>query len=97
MELQLGPAPGEDTTADDPRGASINAHERDLDTEPEAIVLFERGTIEERVVHDEDRIEQRRVEREREAFAQRYAQYVQTTPQPVPFEQYVTILRMMGE
>jgi superfamily II DNA or RNA helicase len=97
MELQLGPAAGEDTTADDPHGASLDAHERDLDTEPEAIVLFERGTIEERVVHDEDRIEQRRVEREREAFAQRYAQYVQTTPQPVPFEQYVTILRMMGE
>ena len=44
------------------------------DGPPEAFVLFERGTVEQRVVHDEDRIEQRRMEREREAFAQRYAQ-----------------------
>ncbi len=97
MELQLGPALAEHGTGNDSPGMPADEHERGLDAEPEAIVLFERGAIEQRIVHDEDRIEQRRAEREREAFAQRYAQYVQTTPTPVPFEQYVTILRMMGE
>ena len=67
------------------------------DITPEAFVLFEQGTIEQRVVHDEDRIERRRMEREREAFAQRYAQYAQTTKNPVPFEQYLQIMRMTGE
>jgi len=67
------------------------------DRPPEAFVLFERGTVEQRVVHDENRIEQRRMERECEAFAQRYAQYAQTTKNPVPFEQYLHIMRMTGE
>src|SRR5581483_8270845 len=50
---------------------------------PEAFVLFERGAIEQRIVHDAERVEQRRREREQEALAQRYASYVQTTTTPV--------------
>src|ERR1051325_10430354 len=42
---------------------------------PDAFVLFERGSIQERVVHDQGRVEQRRQEREQEALAQRYAAY----------------------
>jgi superfamily II DNA or RNA helicase/very-short-patch-repair endonuclease len=68
-----------------------------IDRGPEAFVLFEQGTVEQRIVHDEDRIEQRRIEREREAFAQRYAQYAQSTRNPVPFEQYVQVTRMTSE
>lgn len=64
---------------------------------PEAFVLFEAGAIEQRVVHDEERVEQRRLEREREALAQRYAHYAQTSATPVSFEQYVQIMRMMRE
>ena len=67
------------------------------DKTPEAVVLFEQGTVEQRVVHDEDRVERRRMEREREAFAQRYTQYAQTTTNPIPFEQYLHIMRMTGE
>lgn len=60
---------------------------------PEAFVLFQPGTIEQRVVHDEARVEQRRGEREREALAQRYSAYAQGTRSPVTFEQFVEIMR----
>ncbi len=63
---------------------------------PEAFVLFERGAIEQHVVHDEARVEQRRIEREREALAQRYAEYVQSTEDPVTFEQYVRIIQQLA-
>ena len=59
--------------------------------------LFERGAIEQRVVHDEARVEQRRVEREQEALAQRYAVYAQSTDTPVTFEQFAVIMRQMTE
>jgi superfamily II DNA or RNA helicase len=64
---------------------------------PEAFVLFERGAIEQRVVHDEARVEQRRTEREHEALAQRYAGYAQSTETPVTFEQYAEIMRQMSQ
>lgn len=60
---------------------------------PDTFVLFERGSIEERVVHDEERVEQRR--REREMLAQRYADYAQAASNPVTFEQYVDIMRQL--
>ena len=69
----------------------------DVAGRPDAFVLFERGVIERRVVHDEARVELRRAEREREALAQRYAAYVQTNPNPVTFEQYVAILKDLNE
>jgi superfamily II DNA or RNA helicase/very-short-patch-repair endonuclease len=64
---------------------------------PEAFVLFEPGAIEQRLVHDEQRVEQRRVEREREALAQRYASYAQSSDCPVTFEQYVELMRQFSE
>ncbi len=64
---------------------------------PEAFVLFERGAIEQRIVHDAERVEQRRREREQEALAQRYASYVQTTTTPVTFEQFVQVMRQLSE
>lgn len=64
---------------------------------PETFVMFQPGTIEQRIVHDEARVEQRREEREREALAQRYAAYVQSTTSPVTFEQYVEIMRDVRE
>jgi hypothetical protein len=66
-------------------------------THPEAFVLFERGAIEQHVVHDEERVEQRRMEREQEALAQRYASYVQTTTTPVTFDQFVQVMRQLSE
>jgi superfamily II DNA or RNA helicase len=66
-------------------------------TRPETFVLFERGAIEQRVVHDAERVEQRRMEREQEALAQRYANYAQTTTTPVTFDQFVQVMRQFSE
>lgn len=70
---------------------------RDTAERPEAFVLFERGTLEQRVVHDAQRVEQRRSEREQEALAQRYSAYVQTSAHPISFEQYVEVMRGFRE
>lgn len=84
-----------------PDWAQPGAGDRDLpiagghDTaeRPETFVLFQAGAIEQRVVHDEVRVEQRREEREREALAQRYSAYAQSTTTPVTFEQFVDIMQ----
>ena len=67
---------------------------------PEAFVLFQKGTIEERVVHDKERMEQRKREREMEALAQqyaKYAKYAESTEDPVKFEQFVEIKRSASQ
>lgn len=64
---------------------------------PAAFVLFERGAIQQRVVHDEERVERRRVEREQEALAQRYSVYAQSTTNPVTFEQFVQVMRQFDD
>jgi superfamily II DNA or RNA helicase len=84
--------PDWDRPASDSDAAPI-AGGRDTAERPEAFVLFQPGAIEERVVHDEDRVEQRREEREVEALAQRYAAYAAKTASPVTFEQYMEIMR----
>jgi hypothetical protein len=68
---------------------------RDTAERAEAFVLFERGAIEEHVVHDAERVEQARVERERAALAQRYADYVESTRNPVTFDQYAAIMAQL--
>jgi superfamily II DNA or RNA helicase len=60
---------------------------------PDAFVVFERGAIEQRIVHDKERVEKRRLEREQEALAQRYSAYVQSTSDPVTFEQFVQVMK----
>jgi hypothetical protein len=69
----------------------------DTASHPDAFVLFERGAIEQRIVHDEKRVETRRVEREKEALAQRYSAYVQSTNNPVTFEQFIQVMRQFNE
>jgi len=61
----------------------------------DAFVLYERGRVEERIVHDLDRVEARRAERELQLMAQRYAVYAQSTAAPVPFEQFVEYMRRL--
>lgn len=72
------------------RGAETANH-------PEAFVLFERGDIEKRIVHDEVRVEQRKQEREMEALAGRYSAYAQTSENPISFEQFVRIAKKFTE
>jgi superfamily II DNA or RNA helicase len=64
---------------------------------PDTFVLFEQGVIEQRIVHDEERVEQARAEREQEALAQRYAAYAQSTENPVSFDQFVQVMRMLRD
>jgi len=66
---------------------------QDTAQQPNAYVLFERGTVERLIVHDEKRVEQRRQEREHEALAQRYAVYAQSTDNPMPFAQFCDVMR----
>lgn len=70
---------------------------RDEAGRPDAFVLFERGAIEHRIVHDEERVEQRRAEREKEALAQKYATYAQENNNPVSFEQFVAVMKMLDK
>ena len=83
-------------TSDGDRGELPGGTGHDVAQRPEAFVLFERGRIEQRVVHDEARVEQRRLEREQEALAQRYSVYAQSTANPVSFEQFAEIVRQAG-
>jgi superfamily II DNA or RNA helicase/very-short-patch-repair endonuclease len=62
----------------------------------DAFVLYERGRVEQRVVHELDRVEARRAEREMQLMAQRYAVYAQNTAAPVPFEQFVETMRRLS-
>jgi superfamily II DNA or RNA helicase/very-short-patch-repair endonuclease len=77
-----------DETSDDSGGAGDG-----FSNLPDALVLFEQGTVIDRVMHDADRIEARRTERELEALAQRYAVYAATTHNPSTFEQFVAVIR----
>jgi superfamily II DNA or RNA helicase len=63
----------------------------------EAFVVFQPGAIEQRIVHDQSRVEQRREERQNEALAQRYAAYAERTKSAVSFEQFAEIMRNLRE
>ncbi|MBN8564798.1 MAG: DEAD/DEAH box helicase family protein [Leptolyngbya sp. UWPOB_LEPTO1] len=69
----------------------------DVAARPDTFVLFEQGEVDRRIVHDEERIGQRKAERQEEALAQRYATYAQANPNPVSFEQFKQIMRLLHE
>jgi superfamily II DNA or RNA helicase len=69
----------------------------DMAGKPEAFVLFEKGAIESRVIHDQERVDQRRQERVLEALAQRYAKYAATSDNPLTFDQYVDVFRSLSD
>lgn len=69
----------------------------DTATRPDTFVLFEPGSITSRVVHDRARVEQRRLEREREALAAQYAAYASTSDSPVTFDKFTQLLKEMSE
>jgi superfamily II DNA or RNA helicase len=92
ITLHLAPEDWQKTnTGDELAGTRGN----DVAQRPDAFVLFESGTIEQRIIHDEERVEKRRAEREREALAQKYSAYAQTNANPVSFEQFVSIMKML--
>jgi superfamily II DNA or RNA helicase/very-short-patch-repair endonuclease len=90
-----GPLPDADTAGTRPELPLVRG--ADTAERPEAYVLFQPGAIEQRVVHDTARVEQRRSERELEALAQRYATYAQSSTSPVTFEQFVEVMRKLRE
>lgn len=63
---------------------------------PEAFVVFEHGDIEQRVVHDQLRVQARKEEREREALARKYAEYAGSTDDPITFDQYVAVMQQIS-
>lgn len=69
----------------------------DVAERPDVFVLFEQGTVRPRIVHDEERVESARAERERAALASRYAEYAANTANPVSFEQWAEIMRSLHE
>ncbi len=68
----------------------------DVAGRPIAFVMFERGDVEQRVVHNEERVTAREAEREREALARKYAEYAQGTDNPITFDQYVEVMRQLA-
>jgi superfamily II DNA or RNA helicase len=68
----------------------------DVAGRPMAFVMFERGDVEQRVVHNEERVQARKAEREREALARKYAEYAQGTDNPITFDQYVDVMRRIA-
>ncbi|MFF1872607.1 DEAD/DEAH box helicase family protein [Kitasatospora herbaricolor] len=85
------PAPPADIQGDGSSDGTTGGRQGGMD----AFVLYERGRVEQRVVHELDRVEARRAEREMQLMAQRYAVYAQSTAAPVPFEQFVEYMRRM--
>jgi superfamily II DNA or RNA helicase/very-short-patch-repair endonuclease len=69
----------------------------DVAGRPMAFVMFERGDVEQRVVHNEERVQARKAERERHALARKYAEYAQGTDNPVTFDQYVEVMRQLTQ
>lgn len=80
-----------------PYGSLSGAGSGGIPARPEAVVLLEQASIEQRVLHGAARVEQRRQEREREALSQRYAAYVQSSPRPLSFEQFVELMGKLHE
>lgn len=62
---------------------------------PEVYVLTTPGKAESGVLHTPQQIERRQQERERDALAVAYARYVETSPTPISFEEYLEIVRQM--
>jgi hypothetical protein len=98
LENDMDPSDWEEAGRESQQNADVETAGtagRETASGPDTFVLFERGAVEQRIVHNEQRIEQRRLEREREALAQRYATYAQSTANPVSFEQYAEIMRQL--
>lgn len=76
----------------DERGELAGVIGHETADRPDTFVLFERGAIVKQIVHDTDRVEQARLERDRQALAHRYSEYVRATQDPVTFEQYAVIM-----
>ncbi|MFC4455303.1 DEAD/DEAH box helicase family protein [Deinococcus sonorensis] len=102
LENDMDPQPltsavkGEGTATADVE-MSNGSRGRDIAEQADAFVLFERGRTEQRVVHDQERVEQRRAEREVEALAHRYAAYAAENRNPVTFEQFLAIMRQFRD
>ena len=96
---------GPDRRTQSPRGVAACRERRaaagttgtDTAGKPEAFVLFEKGAIESRIVHDQERVDQRPEERALEALAQRYAKYAATSEDPLTFEQYVDVFKSLSD
>lgn len=97
IENDMDPHPvGGDDFGDAPvpdRATGIGTDARTTARDPDVVVLAEQGSAHQQFLHDVDRVEARRQERELHALAQRYAAYAAATPDPRPFEEFVAVIR----
>ncbi len=94
VENDMDPHPaGEDAFGDAPVPDRADNEFRATAPNPDAVVLAEYGDAHQQFLHDIDRVEARREERELHAFAQRYAAYASNTPAPRSFEEFVAVIR----
>lgn len=66
-----------------------------MSTGLEVYVLTTPGQAESGVLHTPQQIERRQQERERDALATAYARYVESSPTPMSFEQYLELVKQM--
>jgi superfamily II DNA or RNA helicase/very-short-patch-repair endonuclease len=103
VENDMDPRPvGDDAFGDapvpdrpSPSGDAGAGTTRTASNDPDAVVLAERGPTNQQFLHDLDRVEARREERELHALAQRYAEYAATRANPRPFDEFVAVIRRM--
>jgi superfamily II DNA or RNA helicase len=66
-----------------------------IPSRPDVNVLTTPGKTESGVLHTPQQIERRQEERERDALAVAYTRYVESSPTPISFEEYLEIVRQM--
>lgn len=74
-----------------------NQDREEISSRPDVFVLTTPGKAESGVLHTPQQIERRQQEREREASAADYARYVESSPTPISFEEYLEIVRQMRD
>jgi superfamily II DNA or RNA helicase/very-short-patch-repair endonuclease len=98
LENDMDPHPADTDTFGDapvPDSATGGAEgsNRTVPSDPDAVVLAEHGDTRQQFLHDIERVEARRDERELHALAQRYAAYAASTPNPRSFDEFVAVIR----
>jgi superfamily II DNA or RNA helicase len=94
VENDMDPHPDiPDAFGDPPASDRVCTAHRPATQDPDAEVLAEYGDSNQQLLHNIDRVEAWREERELHALAQRYAAYAATRPHPRTFEEFVAVIR----
>lgn len=100
LENDMDPSPADadmfgDAPVPDSLGVSAAGNGHAASPALDAVVLAEHGDIHQQFLHDVDKVEARREERELHTLAQRYAAYAEKEPNPRTFEEFVSVIRSL--